>query len=306
VSLIDRNLNDIVAFVQVVDSGTFTAAAKRLRMPVSTVSRKVARLEASLEVQLLRRTTRSLSLTEAGREYYERSVAALSSLEEAENVLAETRASPRGRVHLAAPVEHSVTMRLVASFLRRYPDVRVDIDFTARAVNILDEGFDASIHVGPPVNLSTVARKLMDSPFKVVASPDYLAVRGTPRNVQELVKHDFVVFGASSAQPSVSLMAGGQAVPVKVGSRIAVNHMGAVRDAVSSGLGIGVLPVLGIDAELASGALVAILDGAEPPAVPLYVTYAAGGLLPPAVRVFVDHVLSNFSSEAKIHPTSHD
>ena len=194
----NRELNDIRVFVSVVEARSFTAAAKLLGMPVSSVSRRVARLEEALEARLLQRTTRKLSLTDAGQLYYERGAAGLAQIEDAESMLAAARTSPKGRVRLAAPAEQGIMMPLLSEFMQAHPDVRVEVEFTTREANIAQDGFDASVHAGPVTNLSVVAHRLIDSPFAIVASPSYLKRAGSPTSVSDLSEHRCVIFGAST------------------------------------------------------------------------------------------------------------
>jgi DNA-binding transcriptional LysR family regulator len=297
-AIVGRDLNDVEVFIKVVECRSFTAAAKLLGAPNSTISRRVSRLEEQLGVRLLQRTTRKLSLTDAGQLYYDRSVVALSGLEEAESMLADAQSTPKGRVRVRAPIEHTITMRLVTEFIDQYPEVRVDLELTSRDVNIIEEGFDASIEAGPITNLSVVAHKLFDSPFRIVASPAYLDRNGTPTTIADLADHDCIIVGPASSRGHWSLAAGAEAARVPVRGRIAVNNMQAVRTAVISGLGIGLLPVLACGGDIREERVQVVLDGFEPPPVPLYVTYAGRKYLAPAVRAFVDLAKARFSELA--------
>ena len=290
----DRDLNDVLIFTKVVESGSFTAAARGLGLPNSTVSRRVARLEANLGLRLLQRTTRKLNLTEAGQLYYDRSAQAFAGLEEAEHILAETQSTPRGRVRITAPVEHSILMRLVTPFLEAYPEVRVDLELTNRHVNLVHEGFDVAIHAGQLADSSVVAYRLMDSPFQLVASPSYLDQHGEPLSIQDLSDHDCIVFGGSSSNTTWQLPGPAGTVKVPIRSRVAVNHFQGVRDAALAGLGIALLPSMVGGEDLRAGRLRVVLDGISPPPVPVWVLYPARQYLAPAVRVFVDFVKANF------------
>lgn len=298
----DRDLNDVLVFLQVVQSGSFTAAGRELGVPTSTISRRVARLEAQLGVQLLKRSTRKLSLTEAGQLYFERGTASLSGLEEAEAVLADAQARPRGRVRLAAPLDHQVSMRLVLPFLEAHPEVHVDLELTDRAVNLIEEGYDAVICVGTLVHLSVVAHRLFDSPFVLVASPAYLDAHGRPEQVEDLEQHQCIVFGGSSASTTWTFPKPDQPderIALSVSGRLSVNHLGAARDATVAGLGVAALPRLACARELGSGELEVVLPGVAPPPVPIWITHAGGRYLPPAIRGFVDHVRAHFAEFAR-------
>lgn len=295
---IDRDLNDVLVFVQVVASGTFTAAGQALHLPTSTVSRRVSRLEEQLGVRLLQRTTRKLSLTEAGQVYHERGVELFSELEQTENLLADAQVTPRGRVRATAPLEHGISMRIVAPFIEAHPEVRVDLELTNRSVNIIEEGYDAAICAGPVASLSVVAHKLMDSPFLIVASPGYIERRGAPESVDELAEHDCIIFGPTSGSSTWTLPGDEGPRAISVHGRIALNHMTAVRDATLAGLGIALLPEITCRAAVACGDLVVVLPGVAPPPVPIWITHPAGRFLPSAVKAFVTHVRTNFASLA--------
>jgi len=301
VATMGRDLNDVVVFTKVVEARSFTAAAKLLGLPTSTVSRRVSRLEAELGVRLLQRTTRKLSLTEAGQLYYERGVRALAELEDAENLLAESRSEPRGRVKVLAPVEQTITVQVINEFLVAHPQVRVDLECTSREPNIIQEGYDVAIHVGAVTNLSVVAHKLVDSEFVMVASADYLKRTPAPATAAALADHDCLILGDSSAKATWTLFGvGGSELRVPVRGRLAVNHLQALRAAVLAGLGIAALPTVVCREDVEAGRLKPVLPGIAPAPIPIYVTYPSGKFLAPAVRVFVDFMRGRFAEVAGI------
>ncbi len=295
----NRDLNDILIFTKVVEAGSFTAAARGLGLPNSTVSRRVARLEDHLGIRLLQRTTRRLSLTDAGRLYYDRGTQVFAGLEEAEHILAETRSTPKGRVRVTAPVEHTLVMRLVRPFLEMYPGVHLDLELTNRYVNLVEEGYDVAIHAGSLADSSLVASKLMDSPFRLVASPAYLELRGEPGRIQELSDHDCIVFGGTSIHASWSFSVGRKTVKVPIRGRVAVNHLQAAREAALAGLGIAMLPAMVCGEDIRSRRLRAVLAGSAPPAVPVWILYPGGRYLAPAARAFVEFVKARFREIAE-------
>ena len=290
----EPNLNDLRVFVEAVDSGGFTAAARQLGAPPSTVSRRVARLERRLATRLLHRTTRTLRLTDAGQRYYERGKRVLEELEDAERELAQLQGHPRGRVRVAAPLEHSITMRLVSRFLLKHPDVKVELFLTNRFVDLFEDGFDVSIQPGtPPDKTSLLAFKLMDSAFRLVASPEYLTEKGEPASPPDLAAHDCIMFGTSvDAVWSLSGASGPVNIPVR--GRLAVNHLLSAKDAATSGLGIAMLPAIVCDDEIRAGRLRVVLSEAPPPPVPIWVTHVGGRHISPAVRAFVDFAREQF------------
>jgi len=291
----EPDLNDLFVFVQVVDSGSFTAAARHRGSPTSTISRRVARLERRLGSRLLHRTTRRLSLTDAGRRYYERGSRILEELEDSERELAELQASPRGRVRLAAPLEHSEMMPFISRFLASYPDVRIELFLTNRRVDLVEDGFDVAIQPGAlPESSTVIAHKLMESQFWLVASPGYLLDRGEPESPKDLSGHDCILFG-SSTDAVWTLKGDSGPSHTRVRGRIAVNHLLSARDAAAAGVGIAMLPSMVCNADIGVGALRIVLPESPPASVPVWITFQGGRHISPAVRAFVDFTKERFA-----------
>jgi DNA-binding transcriptional LysR family regulator len=291
-----HELDDVRVFAQVVDAGSFTAAGRALSLPTSVVSRRVARLEERLGVRLLQRTTRTLSVTEAGRLYHECGARVLAELDEAERALAQLRQRPRGRVRVTAPVEEYATIRLVTRFLAAYPEVQVELELTNRQVNLVEEGFDVALRAGPQPDSTLIAQKVLDSPFWLVASPAYLKRRGEPRQLADLRAHDAIVFGATMTEATWTLRGAKGPVRVPLRGRISVNHMQAARAAALAGLGIAMLPSIFCAPDLRARRLRPVLQSASPPPIPVFVVYRSGRLLAPAVRAFVDFARTSFAA----------
>lgn len=291
---------NVATFLRVVELGSFTKAARALGHPTSTISRRIARLEEELATRLLHRTTRSLHLTDAGRVYYERALHAVAELEDAEHQLSESQRTPRGLVRVVAPSEHMLSSVLVRQFLRAHPLVRVELELTNQPVRLVEDGFDVAIQPGALGNsTTTIAHKLFDSPFALVASPDYLASAGAPRSVHELGHHDAIVFSTGGAYATWTLSdERGDVVDVRVKTRCAANHSTVALEACLDGLGIALLPLIGCQGALAAGELVEVLPAHRPPPVPIWILYVGGRHLPPAVRAFVDHVKAHFKTLA--------
>ena len=181
-------------------------------------------------------------------------------------------------------------MSLVSRFLQKYPDVRAELFLTNRFVDLVEDGYDVSIQPGAlPDSAHVVAFKLVESPFRIVASPEYLARRGVPHSIQELEEHDCVVFGTSNETDWVLSES-----TVSVSGRLAVNHLLSVRRAVLEGFGIGLMPAVSCQRDLDTGTLQEVLPGTSPPPVPVWVTYARGRHMAPAVRAFVDFAKETF------------
>ncbi|MES2901747.1 MAG: LysR family transcriptional regulator [Pseudomonadota bacterium] len=190
------HLGDVETFINVVERGSLTAAAVHLSTTASVISRALARLEARLGCQLLRRTTRSIGLTDAGRSYLEQTRAALGQIEDAERSLQSDPDQVSGRVALTAPTTfgHYRLPALLHGFARQYPNVRIDLNITNRNVDLAAEGFDFAIRQGVLKDSSMVARKLMDAPLTLACAPAYLQRRGTPESLDELEEHDCLSF----------------------------------------------------------------------------------------------------------------
>jgi len=236
------DLNQLVIFVEVVRAGSFTAAGRVLEMPKSTVSRKVAELEARLGVQLLRRTTRQLHLTDIGSAYFERVQSVVEDARGAEELVAELLDEPCGVLRVTAPMSFAFLGSVVADYLRQNPAVRVDLECTDRKVDLLGEGFDVAIRAGKMADSKLIVRHLGTISRYLVASPSYLEGRAAPRKPQDLSAHDTVVFGGGEEGRSWGLRSGRRRVEVKVEPRLVLNDYEVLLEAVYAGAGIALLP----------------------------------------------------------------
>ncbi len=235
------NLNRAATFVRVVEAGSFTAAATVLRLPPSSVSRAVARLEGDLGVTLLQRTTRTLSLTDAGRAYFERARDAVAGLDEAGALAVEAVVEPRGLVRLAAPPEMGGHLASVlAEMVRRHPRLSVDVTFTSRGAELVGTQVDLAIVVGTIDDSSLVVRKLGTTSHRLYAAPAYVVRRGTPTTVPELAHHAAVLY---RAQPLWVLSGPRGKERVEVTGAISGDQLSFVHEAVALGHGIGLLPM---------------------------------------------------------------
>src|SRR5438067_3304143 len=222
------DLNELVVFARVVQAGSFTAAARTLGLPKSTVSRKVSELEERLGARLLHRTTRKLGLTDAGRAYYERSARIVAEVEEAEQAVGRLQAEPRGLLRVSAPLSFAPLLGpLVTGYLQRHPGVQVELWCGDRAVDLVEERFDVAIRVGPLADSGLVARSLGTMARVLVAAPGYCKREGTPRAPAALADHACIVFGAGRVW---TLVAGGKQAEVRVPARLTVNDLEIARD----------------------------------------------------------------------------
>lgn len=282
------DLTGMSLFVEVVRSGGFSAASRALGLPKSTLSRHVAALERRLGVALLRRNTRSFSVTEAGEAYYERCLAVVSAAQAADAEAMERADSPRGLVRITTTVGFGQEMLhgIVCSYLLRFPDMRVEIHLTEERVNLVRDGFDLAIRMGTLVDSELASRRLGAFSRVVCAAPDYLARRGQPRQPADLDQHDCVVVDRRLSTWRFSCERG--EVSVHVSWRLCANHIEVVHDAVCGGQGIGNLPRFVVASDLADGRLVEVLADWPQPPIEMTAVYPASRAPSPPVRALID------------------
>ncbi len=250
----------------------------------------VTQLEKELGARLLERTTRSLSLTEIGREFFERVVGILASVEDAERAVQKAQGEPRGVLKLTCGVEFGMlaVSGWVRAYLARYPQVRVEADFTGRLVDIVHEGFDLAIRVGPLADSTLTARKLGELRYGLYAAPGYLARYGAPARPADLTSHETLAFSGGSHQATWTLSRDQQSDRVTVQPRLRANNVFAVRDAAVAGLGIAQLPVMVADAAVHGDQLQGVLTDWSLSSVPVHAVFASARYLTPKVRAFID------------------
>jgi DNA-binding transcriptional LysR family regulator len=290
------DLPSLQAFLKVVQTGSFTRAADALHTQKAHLSRVVSQLERELGVRLLERTTRALSLTEVGREFFERAVGILASVEDAQRVVQKAQGEPRGTLKLTCGVEFGMiaVSGWIDRYLQRYPQMRAEADFTGRLVDIVHEGFDLAIRVGPLADSTLAARKLGDLTYGLFASPDYVARRGVPEHPSDLATHDVLAFAGGSHRATWTLSKGGHEERPLLQPRLKANNVFAVRDAAIAGLGIAQLPQIVAAAQVSGRQLNAVLPGWSPPTVPVHAVFASARYLTPKVRGFIDLAVEAF------------
>lgn len=291
------DLNELAVFVEVVRAGSFTAAARALRMPKSTVSRRVAELEARLGVQLLQRTTRSLRLTDVGAAYHERAARVVAEARAADQLVAELHAEPCGVLRVTAPPTFAFLGPIVAELLALHPRVRVDMVCTDRVVDVVAEGFDVAVRAGRLQDSSLVARRLGTVQRHLVAAPAYLRLRPAPMKPAGLAEHDVVLFGADREGDAWTLRSGKETVEVALKPRLVVNDYDVLREAVQAGLGIALLPDY-LCAE-AGKTLQRLLPAWSGPEVPVHAVYPAGRHVPPKLTAFLELLKRRFAPRGR-------
>ena len=283
-------LESMSVFAAVVAAGSFSGAGRQLRMPVPTVSRKVAELEAHLGARLLTRSTRSLALTEAGGTYLAACKRILESVAAAERGAAGEYRTPRGELALTAPIVlgrlHVVP--IVAEFLQAYPEVSIRLTLADRALHMLDEHLDVALRVGALPDSGLVATRVGLVRSVVCASPDYFARQGLPKTPQDLATHECVAFTGLAGADSWQFAAGRGMETVPVRSRLAVNTAEAAIDAAITGVGVTRVLSYQVAAAVKAGALVIALKNFEPPTLPVSLVYARQQMLPLKLSAFLD------------------
>jgi DNA-binding transcriptional LysR family regulator len=280
---------DLELFVAIADTGSLSAAAKKCAVTRATLTRRLELLEERLGTPLVNRTTRNVSLTEAGNVYLEGCRDTLSRLRQAEAAVLELSGQPRGPLRIACPiisVDH-VVGPLLTSFVRDYPDVDLQMHLSSEPFNPLVDGCDVALQIGPPSSAALIARCLLRVPYELVASPAYLERRGTPASVEALREHDCIVSvrGHGVAEPW-PLKAGGALTVER--PKILANATPLVRLAALKGLGIALIARALVLDDIASGALVRVLEQEIGEEVPVNLVYTASARLSPKVRCFVE------------------
>lgn len=252
---------DMRLFTQVLESGSFTAAADQLGVSKQLISRRLMQLEERLGVRLLNRSTRRLDVTPLGQAYYEASLRLLGEVEQVEQSIAGQHGDPRGTVRMSAPLSFAVEhlSAILPEFMQRYPKVTVELDLSDRSVDLLAEGFDLALRIGQLEDSSLIARRLAQVDRVWVCSPAYIEAQGAPQMPEELTQHACLPYGHGRAV-QWRFERQGKTQVVHVNGRLRANNGEVLRDAAIAGLGITYLPVFIVGRALAAGQLVRVLD----------------------------------------------
>ena len=291
------DLNRAAIFVRVVEQGGFTAAARALSLPKSSVSRAVTLLEEDLGVRLLQRSTRTIRLTDAGAAFYDRSSRAIAAMDEAAAAVADMQGGLRGIIRTTAPVDTGVWLLepLIARFVREHAGVHIDVVLTGRVVDMVDEGFDLALRAGWLRDTSLIARKVGHVEAGLFAAADYLARRGAPTRVADLAAHDCVTFRPIRGRATWTLAGPKGEERVEVGGPIGADDFSFIRVAVLSGAGIGPLPLF-LARTPGSASLVRVLPDRTTLGSPLHLVYPSARYLTHRVAAFRDFLLAELAS----------
>lgn len=280
-------------FVRVVEAGSFSAAAKALRVGQPAVSKTIAALEERLGVRLLMRTTRQLTPTEAGQAFYERAVRALSETEEAEIAARGAGAGLEGRLKVSAPVTFA-RLHLapkLGDFLDAHPKLSLEFVMDDRSVDLVAESIDVALRLGALADSTLTARKLAESDRVVVASPTYLARAGAPKRPADFLQHQAIVYAQAAGGEEWRFKQGSAETSVRVPTRLSVSAAEGVREAVLAGLGLAIASRWMFARELEGGAVIEVLTGWTLPRMDLWAVYPAGRLPTAKARAFADWAL---------------
>lgn len=288
---------ELSVFCCVAKHANYARAAEELTLSPSGVSRIVTRLEERLGVRLIQRTTRSLSLTEAGTAFLARATQILADLADAEAEVQKTVAHPRGTVRLSAPVVFGQlhVAPMLGPLAERFPDLAFDLSLTNRFVDLIEEGMDLAIRIGQLADSRLIARRLCTNQRVLVASPSYLARRGVPKEPADLEEHDCVLFSDFARPREWKLLGRDGSVSVNISGKIASNNMEVMTSAAKQGLGITLGATLSVGPALLSGELVRVLSDYQLEPTAIFAVYPSARQLSSKVRATVDFLVETLS-----------
>lgn len=294
-----ERMRDIQAFVQVAEAKSFTAAAERLALSRSAVGKSIVRLEDRLGVRLLQRTTRSVSLTSEGAVFHERCTRILADLDEAEMSMLSHSQAPRGRLRLELPVSFGRlhVLPIVNQFMSKWPEISINVSFSDRFVDLIDEGIDLAIRLGGSDDSRLMTRLLAPHHLVTCASPAYLENYGVPRNIDELASHSCLAFVHGGRPGDWRFNVDGQIRTVAVNGRFTSTNAEALRDATLAGYGIARLATFLISDHLRSTQLLPILNEYSTDGPAVRAVYPSSRHLSPKVRSFIDELLTAWRPE---------
>lgn len=289
------------AFTRVVELHSFTKAALSLNVPKATLSAQVLALEKRLNVKLLHRTTRHVSVTTDGEVYYQRAVRLLHDLEETESAISQSRVAYKGRLRIdvSTTLARQIILPALNTFFRRYPEIDLELGCTDRTVDLLQEGVDCAIRGGMPIDESLVAKKLIETRRITCASPTYLEQHGTPLTLEALKSHAVVNYQSPRTGKTIpfNYVVNGESVSIQGRRRLAANDIDACVNAALADIGIVQLPYFAVRCHVANGTLTRILTHYASEITPVYAVYLQNRHLSANVRAFVDWVVELFQRE---------
>jgi DNA-binding transcriptional LysR family regulator len=292
------HLRSLKALMAVVESGSFVAAAQRLHSSKAAVSRYIQELETYLGVRLLQRSTRRIALTEAGRDYYQRTKQILAELDDADSAIGANNASLVGNIRINAPLTFGTRYLapLWAEFMARHPAITFDIELNDRRVDLLEEGFDLAIRIGNLADSTLVSRQLAVSHAVLCASPDYLAKYGTPKTPEDLTQHQAISYSylpTGDVWHFNSTELGSRAINIK--SRMHTNNGDTIRAVVLAGQGIALQPIFQVGPDIKAGKLVTFLPEWSGPTFGIHAVYPSRKHLSLKVKTLIDYLIEKLA-----------
>lgn len=292
-------IGTIPVFVAVVENDGFAAAARKLGVSKSAVSKRITLLEARLGAQLLHRSTRKLSLTEAGERYFVHAVEALAAAREAEDAVAQLQDAPRGLLKINTPMSFGRlhVAPLVPEFLKQYPLIEIDMVMDDRIIDLVEGGFDVAIRGGTLPDSALIARKLAPLHSVLCAAPDYVARHGQPSEPADLLNHNCIHYSYSSGVAEWTFLGPNEPVTVRTSGTYQVNNSEALREVLIGKCGIGRLPTFVAGPDILSGRLIRVLPQFRMPSQSLYSVFPERRHMPAKVRVFLDFAIEQFGAD---------
>jgi len=292
----------MAVFAHVVELRSFSKTAGALGLSKSAVSKQIAEIERSLGVSLLQRSTRRVRVTEAGKAYYQSCARVVAEADAAEQAVGDLHRKPVGTLRINAPIEFGtkVVTPALADYLQKYRDVRAELTLQDDVIDIISTGTDVAIRIGRLPDSSLIARMIAPLDVVLVASPEYLARRGTPSHPRELTSHDFLLYALAQNPRRLTLYRAKRRYAVTVDGPLISNNGGAHRAAAIAGLGIAHLPDIYVHGELAAGTLVPLLTDYTGRRTAVHAVYAPGSTTTKQ-RLFIDHLLETMMRNCPAH-----
>ena len=293
-------LEDMAMFVRVVDAGSITKAAEQLDVAKSAVSRRLKQLEARLNTQLISRTTRNSTVTEAGQKYYQQACSILSEVEVLNEKISGVTSQLEGTMRLTAPLSFGLMHldQIIHNYALQHPQLNFELDFSDRQVDLVEEGYEMAIRIGKLQDSSHQAKRLTVIRMVLCASPEYIERAGMPNSIEALKQHSFLQYGLQSKQGELLLIdPSGQRHKVEPSSRIKANNGNFLVDMAIKGHGIVCVPTFIADQSLAKGELIPVMEDYQFPTLNAYAVYPKNRFLSQRCRLLIDHIIEQIGDE---------
>lgn len=295
-----RNTDDYIIFYHLIEQGSFSAAARHMSLTKSVVSKRIAKLEQELGVQLLYRTTRTLTLTEAGRAFFTHAKAVYQAVATAEESIVGLGKNLSGNIKVSVPTISGelILPQVINEFNQKYPDIYIDMDLDNRFVDIVNERFDLAIRTGVLPDSSLIARKLVDANWIVCASPQYLAKHGIPKQPQVLDKHNCLVYSyQETGAREWAFKEGDEVYQITVDGNLCTNNSSVLRNVALLGQGIIYVPRVLVYEDLKQGRLIQLFKDETAKCLGIYAVYPYTRQQPEKIKIFIDHLYTSFQSQ---------